>query len=102
MSEREKRIEDAAQPLGRAQQAVNRGDPIEMLDALAASGYLDGLTRRLQRDWGDSLPPIEVDDCIAQAVDAACAAVFKGPEYPQPGGLALESGREHCKRQVAV
>ena len=50
-----------------SQQAVNRGDPVEMLDALTASRYLDGLTRRLQKQWGGSLPSPEVDDCIAQA-----------------------------------
>ena len=49
-----------------------------MLDALTASGYLDGLKRRLQRQWDGSLPPSEVDDCIAEAVDSACDAVFNG------------------------
>ena len=78
MSEQETEMNDAAELLERAQQAVNRGDVVEMLRALTASGYLDGLTRRLQEQWGRSLPSTEVDDCIAQAVDAACAAVFTG------------------------
>ena len=78
MSEHDTEFNAAAQPLERAQQAVNRGDLVEMLEALTASRYLDGLTRRLQEQWGSSLPSAEVDECIAQAVDAACAAVFKG------------------------
>lgn len=78
MSEQDTKIEKAAQLLERAQHAVNRGDLVGMLDALTASGYLDGLTRRLQQKWGSSLPSPEVDDCIAQAVDAACAAVSEG------------------------
>ena len=71
-------MNDAAKLLEKAQQAVNRGDVIEMLEALTASRYLDGLTRRLQRKWGGSLPWTEVDDCIAQSVDAACLAVTGG------------------------
>ncbi len=71
-------MNEAAKLLERAEQAVNRADVVEMLQALAASRYLDGLTRRLQTKWGGSLPPTEVDDCIAQAVDAACAAVSRG------------------------
>ena len=74
MSKKGTEINDVAQLLEKAQQAVNRGDLVEMLDNLTASGYLDGLTRRLQKKWGDSLPWSEVDDCIAQAVAAACAA----------------------------
>ena len=85
MSERHAGIDNAARLLGQAQEAVNRGDPVNMLDALAASHYLDGLTRRLQKQWGNSLPAQEVDDCIAQAVDAACAAVFKGRQVRNLG-----------------
>lgn len=71
-------MNEAAKLLERAEQAVNRADVVEMLQALAASRYLDGLARRLQRKWSGSLPWAEVDDCIAQAVDAACAAVSRG------------------------
>ena len=49
-----------------------------MLEALEASRYLDGLRRRLQKDWGRRLPREQVDDCVAQAVDAACANAFEG------------------------
>ena len=70
-------MSDAAKLLERAQQAVNQGDVVALLEALTASRYLDGLTRRLQKKWGGSLPSTEVDDCIAQSVDAACAAVSR-------------------------
>ena len=78
MSEQGTQMNDAAKLLERAQQAVNRSNVVDMLQALAASRYLDGLTRRLQKKWGRSLPYTEVDDCIAQSVDAACAAVSQG------------------------
>ena len=67
-----------AELLKKAQKAVSQGNPIGMLEALTESKFLDGLTRRLQKKWSDSLPPSEVDDSIAQAVDAACEAISKG------------------------
>lgn len=85
MSEHDTAIEGAAQLLEKAQQAVNRGDAVEMLEALAASRYLDGLTRRLQKKWGDALPQWEVDECIAEAVDAAFDTVFKGRQIGNLG-----------------
>ena len=75
---RDSGIGDAVRLLERAQEAVNRRDPVRMLEALTASHYLDGLRRRLQVQWGGSLPSSEVDECVAEAVDAACAAVFAG------------------------
>lgn len=78
MSAQEMQRNDAAKLLERAQQAVNRGDVVAMLHALSASRYLDGLTRRLQKKWDGSLPWAEVDECIAQSVDAVCAAVTRG------------------------
>ena len=78
MSEREAQMNDAATLMEKAQEAVNRSDVLAMLEALTASGYLDGLTRRLQKKWSGSLPWSEVDDCIAQSVDAACGAVSQG------------------------
>ena len=68
-----------------AQQAVNRGDVIGMLKALTESRYLDGLTRRLKHKWADSLPSSIVDDCVAQAVDAACDTAFKGQKIRNLG-----------------
>lgn len=77
-SDRHPRDAEAARLLlQRAQEAVNDGEALKMLEALTASGYLDGLRRRLQTRW-DSLPPSEVDECVAQAVDAALAAVSQG------------------------
>ena len=77
MSEQETETIDAGKLMENAQQAINRGDVVNMLDALAESRYLDGLTRRLEKKW-DSLPALEVMDCIGQAVDAACARAFRG------------------------
>ena len=70
-------VDHAAWLLQRAQVAVNRGNPLDMLEDLTASGYLDGLRRRLQKQWS-ALPSSEVDECVAQAVDAACAAASQG------------------------
>ena len=78
MTERERPMNGGAKFLEKAQQAVNRGDVVEMLEALTASRYLDGLARRLQSKWSGSLPSSEVDECIAESVDAACAAVAGG------------------------
>ena len=76
--DKERAQKTGATELLAAQHAVNQGDVVELLRALAASGYLDGLTRRLQKRWSGSLPWTEVDDCIAQSVDAAYAAVTRG------------------------
>ena len=84
-------MNDAAKLLEKAQEAANRGDVITMLEALAASGYLVGLTRRLQRKWGGSVPWGEVDDCIAQSVDAACAAVSQGRSIRSLGAWLWKS-----------
>ena len=78
MRKQQTQMNEAAKLLERAQQAVNRRDVGTMLHALTASRYLDGLTRRLQKKWGRSLPWTEVDDCIARSVDAACMAVSRG------------------------
>ena len=93
MSEKDNEMGDAAELLERAQQAVNRGDPVGMLDALTASRYLDGLTRRLQKQWGGSLPSSEVDDCIAQAANAACDAVFEGRSIRRLGAWLWKAAK---------
>ena len=84
-------MNNAATLLKRAQDAVNRGDVLGMLEAVTASGYLDGLTRRLQKKWGGSLPWSVVDDCIAQSVDAACAAASKGRSIRNLGAWLWKS-----------
>lgn len=91
-SEQHAGIDDAGRLLQRAQAAVNGGEPLEMLEALTASGYLDGLKRRLQKRW-DALPPPEVDECIAQAVDAACDAVFQGRRIGMLGAWLWKAAR---------
>ncbi|MCY3820682.1 MAG: hypothetical protein OXH52_15190 [Gammaproteobacteria bacterium] len=78
MPEQHTTADEAAALLQKAQAALNRGDVVDMLTALAASGFLDGLTRRLQAEWGGSLPAADIDECIAQAVDAAWAAARRG------------------------
>ena len=78
-------IDEAGQMLKRAQQAANQRDLREMLGALAASGYLDGLVRRLQKNWNGSLPPSEVDDCIASAVVEALTTVSNGKSIRKLG-----------------
>lgn len=58
--------------------AAARRDLGGMLEALFASGFLDGLTRRLQKQWQGRLGQADVDECIAYAVDAAYEAAAKG------------------------
>lgn len=92
-SEQQAREAEAARLLlQRAQEAVNAGEPLKMLEALTASGYLGGLRRRLQKEW-DSLPSSEVDECVAQAVDAALAAVSRGRRIGNLGGWLWKSAR---------
>ena len=90
MSEKHPGIDTAPQLLQTAQDAVNRGAVLEMLEALTASRYLDGLTRRLRYDWR-SLPSAELDDCVAYAVDAACAAAFRGRRIGNLGGWLFKA-----------
>lgn len=85
-------LDDAARLMQRAQTAVNRGDPLDMLEALTTSGYLDGLRRRLQKQW-ETLPSTEVDECIAEAVDGACAAVFRGRRIGTLGAWLWKAAR---------
>lgn len=93
MDKQETEIDTSTNLLEIAQQAVNQGDVVEMLRALTESRYLDGLARRLQKEWGGSLPATEVDDCIAQAVDAATAAVFEGRTIRSLGAWLWKSAR---------
>lgn len=68
-----------------AQEAARAKDAARMVAALQASGYLDGLVRRLQGQW-PRLPRDEVDACVAEAVDAAYDAVGRGRRVTQLGG----------------
>lgn len=93
MPEQQPTADQAAVLLQKAQAALNRGDVVDMLTALAASGFLDGLTRRLQTEWGSSLPPAVIDECIAQAVDAAWGAARKGQKVANIGGWLWKVAR---------
>ena len=61
-----------------ARRAAAAGQPDRMLEALVASRFLDGLTRRLENDWHGRLPRAEIEDCVAIAVDGAYDAVAHG------------------------
>lgn len=73
-----KSISERQALLAQASEAASRRDLTGMLEALFASGFIDGLTRRLQRQWDGRLGQVDVDQCIAQAVDAAYDAVAQG------------------------
>jgi DNA-directed RNA polymerase specialized sigma24 family protein len=61
-----------------ARQAALSRAPDRMLEALAASGLLDGITRRLENRWRGRIPRPEIEDCVALAVDSAYDAVSSG------------------------
>ena len=55
-----------------AKKAAAAKKPDEMIEALAASLFLDGLVLRLSQKWGQ-LPISEIEECVARAVDHAYA-----------------------------
>jgi DNA-directed RNA polymerase specialized sigma24 family protein len=61
-----------------AKAAASEGRPDDMLQALSASMFLDGLVRMHQKRWGQRLPASEIEDCIAHSVDAAYDAIRAG------------------------
>ena len=61
-----------------AVQAAEQRKPDLMVEALVRNGYLDGLMRRLERQWSNNLPRVELEDVIGTAVDAAYGAVGRG------------------------
>lgn len=82
--------EAAAELMAKAQEAVSHSDPVGMLEALYASHYLDGLFRRLQAQW-PRLPRADVEDCIAEAVNAAFETVSTGRQVSQLGAWLWKS-----------
>ena len=60
-----------------ASEAAREHQPDKMLEALAASGFIDGLTRRLKGKWG-RLPRIEIEECVAKAIDKVYEAITQG------------------------
>src|SRR5688572_17625317 len=61
-----------------AQAEAQAGRPVGMLEALGRSGFLDGLVRRLERQWAGRLPRPEIEECVGAAVDSAYHAVSNG------------------------
>ena len=68
-----------------ALQAAKDHRPDRMLEALAMSGFLDGLTRRLDAKWGQ-IHRMDIEDCVAKAVDEAYDAISKGRQIRSLGG----------------
>jgi DNA-directed RNA polymerase specialized sigma24 family protein len=67
----------AAPLLAQAHEAAKAGDALHMIEALHASGYLAGLKRTVQKKWR-RLAAADIDDCVAEAVNAAYVAVSTG------------------------
>jgi hypothetical protein len=61
-----------------AKAAAADGRPDDMLQALSASMFLDGLVRLHRKRWGQRLPASEIEDCIAQSVDVAYDGIRAG------------------------
>jgi DNA-directed RNA polymerase specialized sigma24 family protein len=76
--------QQAQQLLQAAQQAAMAGNAPAMLGALSASGYLDGLVRRLRFKW-PGLPIFEVEDSVVRAVDSAYAFAVQGGRIRELG-----------------
>lgn len=61
-----------------AKAAASAGRPDDMLQALSASMFLDGLVRMHRKRWGQRLPETEIEDCVARSVDAAYDGIRAG------------------------
>ena len=64
---------------------ASAGKPIEMLEALYASRFLDGLTRRMRSKW-KGLIADDVDDAVAMAVGVLYRDVKEGKVVSDPFG----------------
>lgn len=69
LSDFQKRWQDQA--LEDARHAATNGKPLEMLEALNRSRFLEGMARVLEWEWQDQVPHEEIRECIARAVDKA-------------------------------
>ena len=87
--------------LTQAQQAARRGDAHGMIEALAGSGYLDGLVGRLTAGWGNQIGQAELRDIVAETVDKAFDAIAQGKTVTNLGGWLLKvaenATRDHWK-----
>ena len=68
-----------------ARKAAENKQPDGMIEALTISGFLDGLVGQLSYKW-DALPRFEIEECVAQAVDSAYAAISNGRRVANLGG----------------
>ena len=59
-----------------ARKAAEDRQPDRMIEALAASGFLDGLTRRLEAKWSQ-VPRTDIEECVSGAVDGAYDAITR-------------------------
>src|SRR2546427_10544020 len=72
--------------LAEAQRAAAAGDPLAMVDALYASGFLDGLVRKVQRAW----PGIDADVAVAEAVEALYTEIADGERILNLGAVLFK------------
>jgi DNA-directed RNA polymerase specialized sigma24 family protein len=79
------RTADAAELFGAAELAASQGRPDLMIEALARSGFLDGLVRGLESRWRNKLPRSEIEHCVAAAVDSAYATIRAGGSIRELG-----------------
>jgi DNA-directed RNA polymerase specialized sigma24 family protein len=79
-----------------ARQAAAARQPERMLEALDASKFLDGLTRRLESRWRGRLPRAEIEQCVAVAVDAAYDAVANGKPVRSLGAWIWKVAWHKC------
>ena len=68
-----------------AKKAAAAKKPDEMIQALAASLFLDGLVLRLSNRW-KRLPRSEIEECVARAVDNAYAYLAEKRHIANLGG----------------
>ena len=68
-----------------AKKAAAAKKPDEMIEALAASLFLDGLVLRLLNRW-KRLPRSEIEECVARAVDNAYAYLAEKRRIANLGG----------------
>jgi DNA-directed RNA polymerase specialized sigma24 family protein len=72
--------------LAQAQAAARSGNGTAMIEALMASGFLDGLVRKLSFTYPD-LDRADVDDVVAAAAGDAFEAIRQGRAITQLGGF---------------
>lgn len=72
--------------LAQAQAAARRGDAAGMIEALMASGFLDGLVRKIEFAYS-GLDRSDVEDAVAAAAGDAFDAIRSGRAVTQIGGF---------------